>query len=206
MRPRHHSPQRPLRHISISNNVNCLKKTRKVCKAPELLARMSAVTPSPMRGARVVPQKPLPPPPARVAALSGRDAVHGNPAALQRGAKAHSADGDSQGLVNAREEALKLHQRTGSEQSPRTFILAPVRSESSPDMRSPKGGSHRAAMKDLTPEEQEQELFDALIRTLQNEEGIAHMDARLMEASLKQGHQGRVRSGTVCFVWFWSSV
>lgn len=176
---------------------------------------MSAAEPSPAR--RAVPNKPLPPPPSRVAQLSGRDAVHGSGAAGQRGPKAQSADADSDALSAARAEAISMHQRSGSDRSsPRAaFIPVPARSESSPDMRQgPRGGSHRALAKspvpgqsapaaamspraELTPEEAEAALFEQLMAALQDEEALAVIEERIREAGQRQGHQGRLRSGAL---------
>lgn len=182
---------------------------------------MSEAQASPSR--RPVPTKPLPAPPSRVAALSGRDAVLGTGAAGQRGPKAQSVDSDSDSLLAARSEALALHQRTGSDRSsPRSaFIPVPVRADSSPDLRQgPRGGSHRALTRSpvpgqgspapasalalspratLTPEEAEAELFEQLMAALQNEEAMQVIEERIREAAQRQGHHGRTRSGA-CFL------
>lgn len=150
-----------------------------------------------------IPNKPLPPPPQRVAALSGRDAVLGSPLSGQRATKAHSVDADSESMLAARSEALIMHQRVGSDRSPRSFTPTPVRSDSSPALRGPRGGYQRPprslVTEDMTPEQLEEALLDELVDTLQDAESLAWIEIRINEASHRQGHQGKLRSGALDF-------
>lgn len=167
------------------------------CDAPRA-EPMQGMQPSPSRR-QVLPNKPLPAPPPRVAVLSGRDADSG---ASQRAAKSASVDANCEPLLSARTEAMSLHvhQRVGSDRSPRTFITAPPRSDSSPNIRGLRVDSTRAEISsqlpDLAPEQQEDELLEELLGVLQNEEALAVIEGRIRDAAQRQGHSGRLRSGT----------